>query len=784
MRVPDDSELRRSSDQPTVSRRSIERSALAALAVFGAAIVGAGLLQAWRRRRAASRVPAATHGRRSAATPGAPVGRPRVHSGDPDPSIDIHQAAAGAGAAQTTPAIRWTIETTRRLLSWAGRLENALLLLALGIYLAVRLIRLADFPIWFFADEAIQTVLAADFVRDGFRDFHGHLFPTYFLNVYGYNENLTVYVQVIPYLLFGKSVFVTRATSVLVTAFGALAIGLILRRVFKLRMPWIGILLLSSAPAWFLHSRTAFETTHMASYYAWFLYCYLRYRTGSPRAVFPAAVFAAATFYTTGAGQIIIAGTGLLLALIDARFHWSQRRMLLRALPVVLLLAIPYLRFRVQMGAEHTNLLRLFDSYWLRDLPLMEKVRTALGYYAYGISPGYWFLRNTHDGARHVMDGYGNLMLWTLPFAVGGLGLALWRIRSPEYRVLLVPLLAVPLGGVVVDVGITRVLPFVLPATLFTALAIDALAARIAPRTSRALLALTVFTALAGVNLYLLGDSLVNGPFWNRDYGMDIPWGAPQVYGTIENWLEQESETFFYVSPTWANGVDTLKRFFLSDRAPVDIANTDRFTESRQALNDDIILVLTAREYEAALVNPKLSDVRVVKELRYPDGSPGFYFVRMRYSPQADAIFELERQERLKPIVETLEVDGSILTIQHPLFDSGGVQHLFDGDAYSLARGYDANPMLLVVSFDAPRALRGVEITTGSMDFALTVRLFAAAGGDPVVYTETYVNQPMDPMVSLDFGGVSEQVTRLEIEIHHLGEPGPAKIHLREIRFR
>jgi hypothetical protein len=39
-------------------------------------------------------------------------------------------------------------------------------------------------------------------------------------------------------------------------------------------------------------------------------------------------------------------------------------------------------------------------------------------------------------------------------------------------------------------------------------------------------------------------------------------------------------------------------------------------------------------------------------------------------------------------------------------------------------------------------------------------------------------------MVSLDFGGVSEQVTRLEIEIHHLGEPGPAKIHLREIRFR
>jgi hypothetical protein len=125
-----------------------------------------------------------------------------------------------------------------------------------------------------------------------------------------------------------------------------------------------------------------------------------------------------------------------------------------------------------------------------------------------------------------------------------------------------------------------------------------------------------------------------------------------------------------------------------------------------------------------------------------------------------------------------------MLTVRHPLFDSGGVQHLFDGDVFTLVRGYDANPMLLELSFDAPRALHGVEITTGSMDFALTIRLFPTTGGQPVVYTETYTDQPMDPTVSLEFGGAPEQVTRLEIEIRHLGEPGPAKIHLREIQFR
>jgi len=70
------------------------------------------------------------------------------------------------------------------------------------------------------------------------------------------------------------------------------------------------------------------------------------------------------------------------------------------------------------------------------------------------------------------------------------------------------------------------------------------------------------------------------------------------------------------------------------------------------------------------------------------------------------------------------------------------------------------------------------------MDFALTIRLFPTTGGQPVVYNETYVDQPMDPTVSLEFSGAPEQVTHLEIEIRHLGEPGPAKIHLREIQFR
>jgi hypothetical protein len=382
------------------------------------------------------------------------------------------------------------------------------------------------------------------------------------------------------------------------------------------------------------------------------------------------------------------------------------------------------------------------------------------------------------------MDSYGNVMLWTLPLAVAGLGIVLWRIRQPEYRALLVPLLAIPLGGVVVDVGITRVLSFVIPLTLLSALALDAGIAALRSRLSVRALALAVFTALTAVNLYLLSDSLVNGPFWNRNYGMDIPWGAPQVYGAVKDWLEVEPDAFFYVSPTWANGVDTLKRFFLPDDAPVDIANADRFTEERRPLSDKTILVLTASEYERARLDPKFSHVRVEKEIPYPDGSPGFFFVRLRYSDQADAIFEQERLARLVPIVETTTVGGETWTIEHPLFDAGGLQHLFDGDPYTLVRGYEANPLVLKVTFPSPRPLTALDLTTGSMDLALTVRLIPADGSEALVYSQAYTDLPNDPTVTLEFSGAPPAVAQVEIEVLHLTEPGAAKIHLREIVLR
>src|SRR5919106_4333110 len=92
-----------------------------------------------------------------------------------------------------------------------------LFILAVAVYLVTRLIGLSQFPMYFFTDEAIQSQSIVDLVKNGYKDSAGVWFPTYFRNGEYYNISLSVYLQWLPYILFGKSAIVTRATSIFVT---------------------------------------------------------------------------------------------------------------------------------------------------------------------------------------------------------------------------------------------------------------------------------------------------------------------------------------------------------------------------------------------------------------------------------------------------------------------------------------------------------------------------------------------------------------------------------------
>ena len=345
------------------------------------------------------------------------------------------------------------------------------------IYLTVRLVGLERYPIYFFTDEAVQTVLAADLARDHLKNYVGDLLPTFFENGGEYRLGVSVYLQVIPYIMFGKSVFVTRAVSVLVTLLAAAVVGLALHQFFRVRIWWAAVLFLSLSPAWFLHSRTAFESAAAVAFYAASLYFYLRYRLHSSRSLYAALAFGALAFYTYSPFQIIVSASFLLFLLLDWRYHWENRRMAAWVLGLVVVLGLPYLRFTITHSQETINSLAALGSPWAKPLALDEKLRLTGLEYLRGLDPFYWFTPDEGGLVRHQMNSYAYLTRWTFPFTLLGLALAVWRARprlplpgsalAPAYRILLVTLVVIPLGAALVQVGITRLLGMVVPGGYF-----------------------------------------------------------------------------------------------------------------------------------------------------------------------------------------------------------------------------------------------------------------------------------------------------------------------------
>ena len=144
--------------------------------------------------------------------------------------------------------------------------ENLLFALSLIVYLSVRLIGLTDYPGFITFDEVNPTLLASDFLRDGYRNYNGEFFPAFFPNMDKYSLGTTVYIQLLTLLLFGRSALAVKLTSVLFGLIGALGLTLALRNIFRLRYWWAGLLVLSLLPAWFHHSRTAYETVFAVSF--------------------------------------------------------------------------------------------------------------------------------------------------------------------------------------------------------------------------------------------------------------------------------------------------------------------------------------------------------------------------------------------------------------------------------------------------------------------------------------------------------------------------------------
>ncbi len=676
-------------------------------------------------------------------------------------------------AADTFPLTRWNL---------------ILLGVLLGAYALTRLIALDQFPIYFFSDEASIALLGRSVVQNGFVDGAGRFLPIYFEAApQRFTPVITAYALGLATSWFGNSIAVVRGTSALISVLGVLAVALAAHRVFKARFWWVTILVFTLSPIWLIHSRTGFEATSTASFYAGFLLFYLLYRERSPYYGFPALLCGALTFYSYSNAQAVMAVTGALLLVSDLRYHWRlSRRVQIGLVLWGLALAWPLISFQLDHQDALGTHLRAVNSYlFSQDLTWSQKAWMYIQRYAYGLSPQYWFWPNTTDLARHRIPGQAQLFGWAFPFFLLGVWVIARHIKSPTHRAVLLAALAAPAGAATLEIGAARVMTFVPVAILLIALGVDWLIARLPRLQTPRIEGLTA--ALTGVGgLALVALTFQSAPLWFSDYGLyGMQYGAKQIFvDVIPALLKANPETVVLVSSTWANGTDRYREFFLTGSTydHVAIRGIDWYQSRYEALTPNLVFIGTPAELRSAQDSGKFEPITPEQTLAYPDGTPGFYIFRAAYTAQATALFAAEEEERKKPITEDVELDGQMVKFTHSLFDMGSPGNLLDHDPFTLARGMEANPLLLQIDFPTPREITAVSLTTGTMDkFTITVRAYATVDGKPVTVTQEFVNAGADPTSRLELPGVDGPVARLAIEIHDELSGERANIHVREL---
>ena len=455
------------------------------------------------------------------------------------------------------------------------------------------------------------------------------------------------------------------------------------------------------------------------------------------------------------------------------------------ALGLTVISALPLLRFQLVHPGETLRHLQVLNSYWIQNISWGQKLAQFGKEYLAGLDPLYWFFSNDHDLARHLMDGYGHIVWFMLPFVILGLVLAIYRWRQPAYRILLFTLLATPSGAALARLGITRILVMVIPLSILGALGINWLLDKV-PLTRNRLqraASLGVFALLAGFNIFLCVQALTAGAYWSQDYGLGgMQYGARQLTAAINTYLGEHPGTRMLVSPSWANGTDTTMRFFYEGGLPFAMGSVEGYFNERKDI-EDTLFVMIPEEYRQVVESDKFTAIRVEKVIPYPNGEPGFYFVRLNYTDNFDEIMAEEKAARQVLQEEEINVQGVITRVSFSSLDMGSISNLFDGDDLSLVRSLEANPLQVNLAWESPRDIERVLLRIGGANTTLSLAGYDAGGSMLINRVYEIAQDPNPRTIAVEFPSTLP-LSRLEIDVMNTYDSEPSHVHLWEITLQ
>lgn len=660
--------------------------------------------------------------------------------------------------------------------------------ISIAIYILIQFAGLTVYPAHFSCDEAVSVVNTSRLLQNQMYYNGNTLLPTFFKNDNQFSLSTTVYLSILPYLLFGKSIWVVRATAGLVALLGALWLTLFLRNMLRLPAWWSGALLLSLTPAWFFLARTGLETSQMAAFYAGFWYFYARYRFKSPGNLYAALILGALAFYTYTPGQIIMVVSGLILLAVDARYHWIHRQTTWKGLLLLILLAAPLVRFWILEPQAYLHRLDMYSSYLTApDFTPWQKIRLYLREYLKGLSPVFWFSPHLNEQhMRYALGSHPPIPWIYAPPILAGLvaGLRKWK-ANPEMRLPFYALLAAPTGAaVVVDPTLPRLLATIIPLVVFAALGLSAALQWSAGRgqTLRVWTAPVLLLMMAGSGIFTLLDATTNGALWIRDYGLDgLQWGAPQVYRAALDHLKKRPADLVMISPNWTFQGKTLLDFFAEDNSRILVRNVADYMQVFEPEISRIVFIVTPEDFSKVKASKKFLTPEILRTIAYPDGRDGFYMLRLTYVNEISEILEAERIERHKPLQETLLIEEQQVIVHYSALDMGEISNLFDGNPETVARTAGSNPFILGLDFPQPRTLRGISLHAGAEPVTVTVEVLEPSGR-PLIFKTKSGLAPGLKDIEVNFGS-RPAIKSLKILLYDDDVPEPASVHLWEVRL-
>ena len=126
--------------------------------------------------------------------------------------------------------------------------------------------------------------------------------------------------------------------------------------------------------------------------------------------------------------------------------------------------------------------------------------------------------------------------------------------------------------------------------------------------------------------------------------------------------------------------------------------------------------------------------------------------------------------------------DGITVPLQYSPLDMGEIKHIFDGDDYTLARSWEANPFRLLLTFPQPRLIEQIKLRIGGEPTRIEAQLWQAGTPETTLLTVDLEEEP-DPRTTFLTLPQAIQVVKVEIKVYNKNEAEPSHVHLWEVQF-